>query len=212
MEETGRWELKKKNIFERNLKIGNFSFKKSILLIIFLILAASYLVASSEKVITGLFYITKPSGNNFGILSGNNFDTLDKIFSNIIGMQDGKWSVQADGRIKVSFPYIRRGENGEIIENGINTFYINPKFSDQMPIEQEIRRNVKGSPLVIEKGSGHISISRKEIFIQREGVNTVIKKQGKKWNMEHIFQKSRKTVKQRGIFSAKGEMEINDKR
>ncbi|NQV00668.1 MAG: hypothetical protein HQ537_00895 [Parcubacteria group bacterium] len=194
MKRKSRRKRKRKNILE-SFRIGNFSLTKSIFLLVSVLLVISYLIANLGNMFTG--QIDKEV----------NLDVWDRIFSSVIGM-DAKWNVQKDGRIKIDFPYQRADKERKIIEEGSHIFYISPKFSNQIPIKHEIRRNMRDGSSRVEKGDGYISISEGKTFLQRGDINTVIKRSGKQWKSEHKYHN--KSLKQKGNFDENGRMVIQD--
>jgi len=210
-----RWKRKKKrkNILE-SLRIGNLSLTKSIFLLVSALLIISYLVTNSEKVFTSQTArqtsITRMDSSNVEVSSKKiNLDVWDKILSNVTGISNTKWTIHKDGRIKITFPYARKDKNGKIVEDGVNTLLINPEFSSKMSVEQILRRNIRGARSRTEKGYGYISMDEKNIVIQREGIETKIRKDSKRWDMSHRLNRSFE-VKQRGEFNEKGEMIIQN--
>jgi len=182
MEKRARWKRKriKKNILE-NIRMGNFSLTKSIFMLVSFLLVISYLITNLENIFSR--QITKQT-NMTGIDSSA--DIWDRIFSNVVGV-DAKWSIQKDGKIKINFPYQRTDKKRRVIEKGSHVFYISPKFSDKMPIDHEIIRNMRDGSLKVEKGFGYISISEGKTFLQRGDISTVIKKSDKRWESEHRY-------------------------
>ncbi|MFH1387758.1 MAG: hypothetical protein ABIG88_00410 [Patescibacteria group bacterium] len=202
MEKKVKWrrKKKKKNILE-NLRIGNSSLTKSIFLLVFVLLVISYLIANLGSMLSGQI-------DSVGVNSKEiNFDVWNRIFSSVIGM-NAKWSVQKDGRIKIDFPYQRTDKERKVMEEGSHIFYISPKFSNQIPIEHEIRRNMRDGSSRVEKRDGYISISEGKTFLQRGDINTVIKRSGKQWKSEHKYHN--KSLKQKGNFDENGRMVIQD--
>lgn len=206
MEKKVKWirKKKKKNILE-SFRIGNSSLTKSIFLLVSVLLVISYLIANLGSILTGQIDIRDSSA---GVDSKEiNLDVLDRVLSNTIGM-NAKWSVQKDGKIKIDFPYQRVDKERKVIEEGSHIFYISPKFSNQIPIKHEIRRNMRDGSLRVEERDGYIFISEEKIFLQREDINTVIKRSGKQWKSEHKYHN--KSLKQKGNFDEDGRMIIQD--